>query len=540
MTARVSLHRLLVVSPVVLLAVVFCIDLSGSRAFAEEATATGAEKSVEKPAWLEGTGKDLRIRLSGEVLSEDGTPAEGFRLEVSSRTRFGEQDPPVEIEGNRFSVWIPVGSAVPSSLILNAASSDGRQLLRKTLLPFQIRQVATEGLVLKLKRKRPGRMVRVEVLKDGRPVAGASVVVGTRFKSKTDGSGFATFEVMEGEKLSKLTAWTEDFMVGYTLASNPSCPTTDRYTVELHSCRPQRVRTIDAETGDPVAGLAFRLWIGTGPPNNRYLGKTPECELTTDENGEAVCHWYPDGENFRSYIKILDSRWTKVGTEVVDGAIVARMKKKATNRGRVVGRVESKDASTSGVLVRMESFQGEKKNHMDKLAAFTDSDGGFSVEYLPGATYCVYVNDARFVSNVIDLIPYEPEREETAAPVLTLSKGRPVDIVATAGPKKRPLAFQRTDFRTEHRFSWREAGKARHGRVGPRWSAVTDAQGRIRTFAPGGQVLKASMVAPEWRPESIGRSQDGRRHQSHAAQRGRCQSQGPRAAGASRQFRRPI
>ena len=502
MTTRVSLHRLLGVAPAVLLAIMFCINPAVPPTFAEEATATEAEKSVESPAWLEGTGKDLRIRLSGEVVGEDGAPAEGFRLEVLSRTDFGEKGLPVEIRRNRFSCWVPVGKSVPFCLRVNATSSDGRLVARPMLYRHEIRQAAVDGLVLDM---RPAeRSVEVTVLKNDKPLPGAFVsamlagfFVDNQVTGKTNDAGVATFGVIEGEKLSGLTAWTEDFMVGgCTFPRDPSCPTTNRHTVELHSCRPQRVRIIDVETGAPVPGLAFRLSIGAAPPSNRFVQKTPECELTTDEDGEAVDRWFPDWERFSSYIKIQDPRWTEVEKEVADGVIVVRVKKnRVADRKRVVGRVESEDASTSGLLVMMHC---KKRNRPDSLAAFTDSDGRFAVEYLPGVPYCVFVNDSRFVSDVIGLIPFEPETEEVTAPVLTLSRGHPVDIVATAGPRKRPLAFQRIGFHTEHRFSWREAGNTHHSRGLRGWSAVTDAQGRVRTFAPDGQVLSVGMVTPDW------------------------------------------
>ena len=373
--------------------------------------------------WLRGSGKDLRIRIRGEVVNDDGAPAEDFRLEVLARVDSGERELPVEIRGNRFSFWVPVGKSVPFYVRVNATSSDGRFIARPMIYKHAFRRAAVDGFILKMKPAE--RSVEVTVLKDDKPLPGAFVSARlTEFYNdnhvtvRTNDAGVATFGVIEGETLSGLTAWTEDFMVGgCTFSRDPSSPTTNRHTVELQCCRPQRVRVIDAETGAPVPGLAFRLWIGTGPPSNPYLGNTPECELTTDENGEAVDHWFPDWEHFRSSVKIQDPHWTTVGKEVADGVIVVRVKKdKVADRKRIIGRVESKDANTSGLLVMMNSFQGEKKNHSDHLAAFTGSDGKFAAEYLPGATYCVFVNDARFVSNVIDLIPYEPETEEAASP----------------------------------------------------------------------------------------------------------------------------
>ena len=503
MTTRVSLHRLLVVSPAVLLAVLFCINCYAPRAYAEEATATGVAKSVKSPAWLEGTGEDLRIRLSGEVLGEDGAPAEGFRLEVVSETRFGERALPVEIKGNRFSFWVPVGEAVPFPLVLNAASSDGRQIARETLLPFQIRQAATEGLVLTL--KRPGRMVRVEVLKDGKPAAGASVAVGLagpRITSKTDGLGVATFGLMKREMAYQLTAWTEDFAVGgYPTDTGESLcnPRQDKYTVELEPCRSRKIRVISAEDGSPLPGVDVMLMVSGGPAHDRYLGRTPDCKTKTDEGGEVVHRWIPAVEKPCVDVLIRDPRWMEwTENEIVDGVIVVKARKsKLASCKRVTGRVASPDGNVGGLLVEMTTRQGSEYE-TEFLEAFTDEHGGFTADFLPGATYCCHVRDIRFISDFVALIPFDPKTGKTTAPMLTQSQGQPVEVTLTTGPENRPIASQFVGFETRHAFSWRDDGTTREGKTRRHWSIKTDEHGRIRTRAQGGKEITVAVYRDDW------------------------------------------
>ena len=260
--------------------------------------------------------------------------------------------------------------------------------------------------------------------------------------------GVVRFPLQYRDKLSQLTAWTNDFRIGgYSFHRDPPRdPSGSRFTIELEPCRPQIIRIINDEDKAPVPNLDFVLTVGTGAPNYQFPGKTPGCEMKTNENGEAVYRWFPDWKTHGSYVELRDPRWIKVaeeetaenGEEIVDGAIVVRIKKRRlTNRKRVVGQVASTDNNVAGFFVEMKAFQGEEVHY-----AFTDENGRFAADYLPGSTYCICVNDARYVSNIIDLIPYEPVGETTHAPSLTVSEGQPVEVAVTSGPAKAPVAHQ--------------------------------------------------------------------------------------------------
>jgi hypothetical protein len=141
--------------------------------FGQDTGLPNPQSQTHKPAWLDGSGKDLRIKVTGEVFDENGAPADRYKLEVRLETRFGERDLPVKIEGNRFGVWVPVGSADWLTLHVKAASADGRQIAQIPVSTHELRQVAIDGLTMKM--KKPERLIEIKVVANGRTVPDASV-----------------------------------------------------------------------------------------------------------------------------------------------------------------------------------------------------------------------------------------------------------------------------------------------------------------------------------------------------------------------------
>src|SRR5688572_6654071 len=64
-----------------------------------------AEEAAE---WLRGAGKDLEIRLAGEVLDADGRPASDVTVTGALNHQVSPMALEPTVEGHRFEVWIPV------------------------------------------------------------------------------------------------------------------------------------------------------------------------------------------------------------------------------------------------------------------------------------------------------------------------------------------------------------------------------------------------------------------------------------------------
>jgi hypothetical protein len=187
---------------------------------------------------------------------------------------------------------------------------------------------------------------------------------------------------------------------------------------------------------------------------------------------------------------------------MVDGAIVFSLKKsRLDGRKRVVGQVASTAGNLAGFSVEMYSFQGEEEHRSDVLYTFTDENGTFTADCLPGSTYCINVNDARYVSKIIDLIPYDPVTQKMSTPSLTVSEGQPVEVAVTLGPARVPVPHQWIQLETPHQYSWLENGRAQNGQGARRWSVTTNEQGKARTFALPGEKLQGAIYTPEWRSQ---------------------------------------
>jgi hypothetical protein len=455
--------------------------------------------------WLRGTGKDLQMRLQGEVFERDGQPATDIR--VSGRLNAANSNPELEakVDGHRFEIWIPVNQVPLYWMWLKAASADGKRIAYQEFNAFELRQAAIDGIKLTL--RSPTRQVQVTVVEKGRPVADAFVKAdvgyGIDLRSRIDTSGIARFHLLPEQKLAGLMAWTEDYRIGgFSLYRTPvRDPNANEHVVELSRCRDQKLRFID-EFDKSVPGVDFVIQIATAPPHYNYIGTNEHSRMTTDARGEVIYKWFPDWKEHHFYAELQSDKWTLEGDQrMIDDAVVFKLKKrKIAERKRVTGRISSRSSTSGGFFVRLDSFQGERENYPDDLRAFTDADGVFSIDVLPDATYCAFVLDPRWVSETIDLIPFDSTSERITRPELSVSEGQVVEVTVTSEAQKRPYPNLSINFRREHHFQWQEKGETRHGTGGPGWSATTDHSGRVVTRTLSGK-LKASVYTPQWRTQ---------------------------------------
>lgn len=71
---------------------------------ANSLSAPAAEQKTDD--WLRGSGKDLQIRLKGEVVESDGQPATDTLLTGFMQGSVSKIQLKPVVEGNRFTIWI--------------------------------------------------------------------------------------------------------------------------------------------------------------------------------------------------------------------------------------------------------------------------------------------------------------------------------------------------------------------------------------------------------------------------------------------------
>ena len=460
---------------------------------------------------LRGEGKNREMLLRGRVFDVDGKPAEGFELIATAyKSQLGRDVLPAIVVGHEFELWVPISGSDWFHLGLAATAKNGSSRAVKGVENRELRKAAIEGIDLRL--VPTNRTVEISVTHDGAPVANANVNAQlpghTLLQSKTDAKGKSTFRLCQGEQLRQLTAWTDDFRIGgFSFSRKPRRdPLGDEFTIELDDCRDQTIRFLNAEDQTPVANVQFELVMGTGKPNYNFAavpGSFPHCRMTTDEDGEATCRWFPDWETHGAYVEIVDPRWAAAVDHqdmktAEDGALVMPLKRRVP-RKPIFGKVTSDRFDVGGLLVEIKSFQGEEEGRSDHVYAFTDKEGNFTADCLPGAPYTVCINDGRMASNMIDLIPYEPDTGKSNFAELKVSAGRPVEIRVTSGPLRLPMRNQWVYVRQTHRYEWFKDGEKRNGQGARDYPVYTDNRGVARARALAGSKLRVTVYAGDWR-----------------------------------------
>ncbi|HVU88481.1 MAG TPA: thioredoxin family protein [Pirellulales bacterium] len=454
-------------------------------------------------AFIRGSGKDLEICLSGEVLDADGRPATD--VEIACRLNHNSREllivKPV-VEGNRFEVWIPVNRVRWYSMSLKASSKQNDHVAYRQLAASGLRQAAIERLSLTL--RPPTREVKISVIHNGQPAPGAMVKAdvgyGVDLETRANDQGIAQLHLLPDQEFSYLTAWTDDFrMGGFSFNRDPPRdPNASEYVIELSKCRDQSMRFVD-EQGAPVAGLPFIIQMATPPPNYNYLGTNEHSHLKTDASGEVVYRWFPDWEKHYFYADLETDDWVRDGDPETTGNVTVFKVKKARPRKSITGQITS-TTSLGGFWVELSSFQGEQKRMSDMVWAFSDLDGHFTVDVLPDAHYCVFALDSQWVSNMTDLVPYDSASDHITPPQVEISAGQEVKIAVTVGAERRPYPNLGILLRRYHDYTWQEGNARKHGTGGPQMYVKTDEAGMATCHAPPGK-LELNVYTPHWRTQ---------------------------------------
>ncbi|HVX14137.1 MAG TPA: hypothetical protein VHC22_23325 [Pirellulales bacterium] len=98
------------------------------------------------PEWLRGIGKDLEMRLKGEVFEADGHAATDVVLTGNLNGVISNLELASKVDGHRFEIWIPVNQLQWYSMWLKAASAAGDRVAYQKLNAYELRQAASDGI----------------------------------------------------------------------------------------------------------------------------------------------------------------------------------------------------------------------------------------------------------------------------------------------------------------------------------------------------------------------------------------------------------
>ena len=445
-------------------------------------------------------GERMLVKIICQVFLPDGNPALNFNVNATTR----DKNFPTTIKGNQFEFEAEIAE-LGRIVSIAVASKDGRMQSRLVIPYSALRARSTEILKIHLKQ---ARTADIKVIHNGKPVAGANVEVnqttGVGFSGVTDSNGIFAAAIEGDAKFGQLFAWTEDKVGGYQFYRGPvRDPKGKTHIIELFPTRKQKYLFVDQDD-QPVSMLPFETNIATPSPHFNYIPRRKFSKFTTDENGEAIDLMFPDWDNVHFYPEIDKSQgWYRDGDpKFENGVFVIRLarSKQLENRKRITGRIKLPKNEIGGFKVHFGSFQHPQENRSDRFDAMSDENGNFSAEVIPGATYCVFVDDQEWVSNDWSGILYDPKTGKSETPELELSKGGVIKIEATCGPDAKPLTNQQVGFISDHNFSWDEEGELRHGNAIRQWYVMTDENGKAITRGEYGKV-RVSIYNPDWRPE---------------------------------------
>lgn len=450
---------------------------------------------------LRGTANNLEMRIRGEILDFDGQPAQAPSVSVLIRDNNWSQPVDVKLDGHQFEAWLPVHRSW-HSVRIQAESKDARRRATELHMRPSLRQVAMSGQTLTLQPST--RSVTVNIVHDNAPVAHANMIAetseGAVLHFQCDASGSVEVDLLPEEKLASFTSWTnKPLFGGFQFSRDPvRNEGVDTQTIELHSCREQMFRVVDGQ-GNPCSDVEMFLHVATPPPHYNYLGAIEASRMITNKAGEAVFRWFPDWLEVHCYVDLNSDQWVIDGkSKWVDGDFVVQVKPQKKRR-KVFGKLERDEGSKAGYCVFWRSFQGEQEGQSDFVNSVTDQQGNFSAEVLPGAAYCVFINDTLDVSNMVDLIPAPVDDAPVDTAVLHIEEPEMLEINVTAGPAKRPLGNQAVHIRQTHPFQWLEDGELRSGISARDRYVRTDDQGKATAVVESGKNVEVSIYNPDWR-----------------------------------------
>ncbi|WP_254509370.1 carboxypeptidase regulatory-like domain-containing protein [Anatilimnocola floriformis] len=245
--------------------------------------------------------KAAEIKLSGQVVGEDGKPVAGVNVR-STTWPITRTSIEADREG-RFKIPAEIGQTGIHALICLAESTDGR------LAYVAVRQLNPKPIRLVLKQP---KHLAVEVQdSEGTPLSSAPVEfladLYTLAVGRTDAKGRTLLKVPEDANDWSVISYRAGLGFDYATANGKertNKPLPDQVTLRLDGARTVRVRAID-RNDKPLAGIHVFPWYfrKKGYDSDINLSGRTSIDVQTNEQGIAVLGWLP--QSFEEVLPIV-------------------------------------------------------------------------------------------------------------------------------------------------------------------------------------------------------------------------------------------
>ncbi len=467
----------------------------------DSAIAVGQQNKPTTPKTKPTQETLATLDVSGFVRNDSGESVGKVTVRVTLNTGSGRYPLDVQVTGRKFRFKIPTHPNC-HTISLFAVNERGDHQAARIISSEGFRTISKRGLILRL--KKATRIVKVKTTHLGKPVSNANVFFrtssGGRMTHQTNAQGIAVFQCLPQLKLYQITAWKDKKLIGgYSLRGKPPRdPNKNEHEVKLTPTRTQRFEFVDTN-GKPVANTRMRLDVGTPRPFQNMMDADEIFQVQTNAKGLVDIDWIPDLPKLTFNIVALDGIWV---TSFEQRQLTAKpchfVLKRSIKRQKIKGRLKSIDAeSLGGFSIALETFQAEREHTIERLRAFTNPDGTFEAEVLPGSTYCLFVHDLNWCSKPIDMILFDPKKNKAATPELTLARGEKIQIVVTHGPDKKPLPDLMVRVKSRYLFQWNENGQERTGSSSRSKSVQTNDNGVAVLYVQPG-TIEISAWSGKW------------------------------------------
>ena len=345
---------------------------------------------------------------------------------------------------------------------------------------------------------------KIQVTYRSLPVSGAHVFVSDAFYPEpiqTDQDGMVSVSRLELHQPVFLAAVANERLVASVVYE--TLPKNDTpFQLKLNESELAPIQVVGTD-GKPVANVA----ISNGSIGSEKQSNNVELKYLTarsDENGMTTPILFSD---LRIRFDVLSPNLRFVSfqrTTTPFQVVVAPLQPNVELRGKLT----LPDGIGDGLLLSGSSFQNEEAHTSSTFHCRVKQDGSFVASVHPEYTYCVYVEDANWVSAPWTGILVSSKPELVKPLTLNVVEGEAVEVLVTRGKELAPAAGVWVHFSQPHSFTWLDAGQTRNGSTGPRWWAFSDEDGIITTRARVGEIESYVSDGP-WKAETKGSVRPG-------------------------------